>query len=217
MDEPTIGLHQRDDEMLVKTLRNLCDMGNTIIVVEHDEDTILASDWLVDFGPGAERIGGEIVFSGTLDNLLNKTKNPSECKQIGSAAKSLTGKYLRGEEKIERPDSLRKVTDATLSLKIRKAAENNLKNINVDIPLGRFVCLTGVSGSGKSTLMNNVIYKYVTGKFNRFKRNIKVEEIKNIEYLDKVIRVDQSLIGRSSRSNPGAIPRFLMKSESFSL
>jgi excinuclease ABC subunit A len=202
LDEPTIGLHQRDDEMLVKTLRNLCDMGNSIIVVEHDEDTILASDWLVDFGPGAGKNGGEIVYSGTLDNLLNKTKNPAECKQIGSAAKSLTGKYLRGEEKIERPGSVRKVTDATLSLKIRKAAENNLKNISVDIPLGRFVCLTGVSGSGKSTLMNNVIYKYVTGKLNRFKRDIKVEDIKNIEYLDRVIRVDQSLIGRSSRSNP---------------
>ncbi len=202
LDEPTIGLHQRDNEMLVRTLRNLCDVGNTIIVVEHDEDTILTSDWLVDFGPRAGKHGGEIVFSGPLNNLLLKGKESSNCKQIGNPMKSLTGKYLRGEEKIERPDSIRKVTDATLSLKVREAAENNLKKINVDVPLSRFICLTGVSGSGKSTLMNNVIYKYVTGKLNRFKRDIKVKEIKNLEYIDKVIRIDQSLIGRSSRSNP---------------
>ncbi len=202
LDEPTIGLHQRDNEMLVKTLRNLCDVGNTIIVVEHDEDTILTSDWLVDFGPRAGQHGGEIIFSGPLNNLLLKGKESSSCKQIGNPLKSLTGKYLRGEEKIERPASVRKVTDITLSLKVRGAAENNLKNIDVDIPLSRLICLTGVSGSGKSTLMNNIIYKYVTGKLNRFKRDIKVKEIKNLEYIDKVIRIDQSLIGRSSRSNP---------------
>ncbi|HNY35946.1 MAG TPA: excinuclease ABC subunit UvrA [Candidatus Pacearchaeota archaeon] len=202
LDEPTIGLHQRDNEMLVKTLRNLCDIGNSIIVVEHDEDTIMTSDWVVDFGPRAGQHGGEIMFSGPLNNLLLKGKETSNCKQYGSAQKSLTGKYLRGEEKIEIPKEKRGVHSAMPKLKIIGATENNLKNINVDIPLGRLVCLTGVSGSGKSTLMNNIIYKYVTGKLNRFKRDIKVKEIKNIEYLNRVVRVDQSLIGRSSRSNP---------------
>ncbi|MFZ3054523.1 MAG: excinuclease ABC subunit UvrA [Minisyncoccales bacterium] len=202
LDEPTIGLHQRDNELLVKTLRNLCDMGNSIIVVEHDEDTIRTSDWIVDFGPRAGKHGGEIMFSGPLNNLLLKGKEASSCKQYGNAQKSLTGKYLRGEEKIELPAKRRTVSDATLKLKILGASENNLRNLNVNIPLGRFVCLTGVSGSGKSTLMNNVVHKHVTGILNRFKRNIKVKEIKNVEYLDRVIRVDQSLIGRSSRSNP---------------
>lgn len=202
LDEPTIGLHQRDNEMLVKTLRNLCDIGNSIIVVEHDEDTIMTSDWVVDFGPKAGKHGGEIMFSGPLNNLLLKEKEVSSCKQMGSAQKSLTGKYLRGEEKIELPKERRNVFDSMPKLKISGASENNLKNLNVDIPLGRFVCLTGVSGSGKSTLMNNVIYKYVTGKLNRFKRDIKVKDVKNIEYLNKVIRIDQSSIGRSSRSNP---------------
>ncbi|MFA5714448.1 MAG: excinuclease ABC subunit UvrA [Candidatus Paceibacterota bacterium] len=202
LDEPTIGLHQRDNEMLVKTLRNLCDIGNSIIVVEHDEDTIMTSDWVVDFGPKAGKHGGEIMFSGPLNTLLLKGKEVSSCKQMGSAQKSLTGKYLRGEEKIELPKERRNVFDSMPKLKISGASENNLKNLNVDIPLGRFVCLTGVSGSGKSTLMNNVIYKYVTGKLNRFKRDIKVKDVKNIEYLNKVIRIDQSSIGRSSRSNP---------------
>jgi excinuclease ABC subunit A len=202
LDEPTIGLHQRDNELLVKTLRNLCDIGNSIIVVEHDEDTIMASDWIVDFGPRAGQHGGEIMFSGPLNNLLLKGKETSNCKQYGSAQKSLTGKYLRGEEKIEIPKEKRGVHTSMPKLKIIGATENNLKNISVDIPLGRLVCLTGVSGSGKSTLMNNIIYKYVTGKLNRFKRDIKVKEVKNIEYLNRVVRVDQSLIGRSSRSNP---------------
>lgn len=202
LDEPTIGLHQRDNEMLVKTLRNLCDIGNSIIVVEHDEDTIMTSDWVVDFGPRAGQHGGEIMFSGPLNNLLLKGKETSNCKQLGSAQKSLTGKYLRGEEKIEIPKEKRGVHSTMPKLKIIGATENNLKNVNVDIPLGRLVCLTGVSGSGKSTLMNNIIYKYVTGKLNRFKRDIKVKEVKNIEYLNRVVRVDQSLIGRSSRSNP---------------
>ncbi|MFZ3057758.1 MAG: excinuclease ABC subunit UvrA [Minisyncoccales bacterium] len=202
LDEPTIGLHQRDNELLVKTLRNLCDIGNSIIVVEHDEDTIMASDWIVDFGPRAGQHGGEIMFSGPLNNLLLKGKETSNCKQLGSAQKSLTGKYLRGEEKIEIPKEKRGVHSGMPKLKIIGATENNLKNVSVDIPLGRLVCLTGVSGSGKSTLMNNIIYKYVTGKLNRFKRDIKVKEVKNIEYLNRVVRVDQSLIGRSSRSNP---------------
>ncbi|MDD3292514.1 MAG: excinuclease ABC subunit UvrA [Candidatus Pacebacteria bacterium] len=202
LDEPTIGLHQRDNEMLVSTLRNLCDIGNTIIVVEHDEDTILTSDWIVDFGPFAGKHGGEIIYSGLIDNILLKDKKQLLCKEIGNPKKSLTGKYLRKEEKIEIPKTRRNVKESTPCLKIRGASEHNLKNINIDIPLGRFVCLTGVSGSGKSTLLNDVIHKYVTGKLNHFKRNIKVKEIKNVEYIDKVIRIDQSPIGRTPRSNP---------------
>jgi len=202
LDEPTIGLHQRDNEMLVKTLRNLCDIGNSIIVVEHDEDTILASDWLVDFGPAAGKHGGEIIYSGPLNSLLTKEKGTTLVKQYGSAAKSLTGKYLRGEEKIEIPESRRGVSSNMPMLKLKGAGENNLKDIDVNIPLGRLVCLTGVSGSGKSTLMNNIVYKHLTGKFNRVNRNIKLKDAKGHEYLNKVIRIDQSLIGRSSRSNP---------------
>jgi excinuclease ABC subunit A len=202
LDEPTIGLHQRDNEMLVSTLRSLCDMGNTIIVVEHDEDTILTSDWIVDFGPFAGKNGGEIVYSGLVDNILLKDKKQTLCKEIGNPKKSLTGKYLRKEEKIEIPKTRRSVKETTPCLKIKGASEHNLKNINIDIPLGRFVCLTGVSGSGKSTLLNDVIYKYITGKLNYFKRDIKVKEINNIEYIDKIIRIDQSPIGRTPRSNP---------------
>ncbi|MCK9578097.1 excinuclease ABC subunit UvrA [bacterium] len=204
LDEPTIGLHQRDNEMLVKTLCNLRDVGNSIIVVEHDEDTILASDWLVDFGPRAGKHGGEIMYSGILDNLLSlkDEKNSLGCKCQGSSKKSLTGKYLRGEEQIEIPEKRRKVDNDTMRLKVIGAHENNLKNISVDIPLGRFICLTGVSGSGKSTLLNNIIYEYVTGKINHVKRDIKVSEIKNVDYLNKVIRIDQSPIGRTPRSNP---------------
>jgi excinuclease ABC subunit A len=204
LDEPTIGLHQKDNEMLVKTLRNLCDAGNSIIVVEHDEDTILTSDWIVDFGPRAGVHGGEIVYSGPISSMLldEKKKSDIDCKVLGSAKKSLTGKYLRGEEKIGLPAQRRGVQDNTLKLKVKKATEHNLKNLSLDIPLGRFVCLTGVSGSGKSTLMNDIIYRYVTGKINHVKRSVKVEEIKNVEYLDKVIRIDQSPIGRTPRSNP---------------
>jgi len=192
LDEPTIGLHQKDNALLIKTLRNLCDIGNTIIIVEHDEEVILSSDWIVDFGPGAGKHGGEIMYLGELKSLL-KNKNNS---------KSLTGKYLRGEEKIEKPEKARKVSKDIPSLKIIKAKENNLQNLTVDIPLRRFVCLTGVSGSGKSTLMNEVVYKYVRSKLNYFKPNVKVEEIRNIEYINKIIKIDQSLIGKSSRSNP---------------
>lgn len=204
LDEPTIGLHQKDNEMLVQTLRSLCDAGNSIIVVEHDEDTILASDWLVDFGPKAGVHGGEIIFSGPLQNILLKseTKTGYDCKVLGSAKKSLTGQYLRQEEKIEKPLQRRGIQDNTLKLRVQKAHEHNLKNLSVDIPLGRFVCLTGVSGSGKSTFMNDIIYRFVAGKINHIKRDIKVEEIKNVEYLDKVIRIDQSPIGRTPRSNP---------------
>jgi Excinuclease ATPase subunit len=174
--------------LLVNTLRNLCDIGNTIIVVEHDENTILASDWIVDFGPGAGKNGGQIMYCGEVKELLKNNKS-----------KSLTGKYLRREEVIDIPQ--RRKVDSRY-LKVIGASENNLKNINVNIPLGKLVCLTGVSGSGKSTLMNNVIYDYITGKLNHFKRDIKVKEIKNIEYIDRIIKMDQSMIGKSPRSNP---------------
>ena len=202
LDEPTIGLHQRDNQMLVSTLRNLCDIGNTIIVVEHDEETILTSDWIVDFGPQAGKNGGEIIYSGPVSHMLLKDKKQTFFKEMGDPKKSLTGKYLRREEKIEMPSARRGIKDSMPMLKIRGASEHNLKSINLDIPLSRFVCLTGVSGSGKSTLLNDVIYKYVTGKLNHFKRDIKVKEIKNVEYINKVIRIDQSPIGKTPRSNP---------------
>ena len=192
LDEPTIGLHQRDNALLLKTLRNLSDIGNTVIIVEHDEEAILSSDWITDFGPGAGKHGGEIVYSGELVKLLENKKE----------SKSLTGKYLRGEEKIEIPAKIRKVDISTPHLKIIGAKENNLKNLNINIPLGRFVCLTGVSGSGKSTLMNDVIYNHLQCRLNYIKSEAKVKEIKNTEYINKVIRIDQSLIGKSSRSNP---------------
>lgn len=190
LDEPTIGLHQKDNELLVKTLRNLCDIGNTIIIVEHDEDTILASDWIVDFGPRAGKNGGQIMYCGEVKKLLK------------GESKSLTGKYLRKEEVIETPQKRRAVSIKTPQLKIIGASENNLKNINANIPLGKLVCLTGVSGSGKSTLMNDIVYNYITGKLNHFKRDIKVKEIKNIEYINRIIKMDQSMIGKSPRSNP---------------
>lgn len=232
LDEPTIGLHQKDNDQLVKTLRSLCDIGNTIIVVEHDEDTILASDWIVDIGPRAGVHGGEIIYSGPLDIMFTGTQLNLEkvkhfkiksidssqmetlfrsaqdnivrnCKIIGNAEKSLTGKYLRRELKIELPIKRRKVDRTTAKLKIKGATEHNLKNINIEIPLRRFVCLTGVSGSGKSTLMNNILYRAVANKLNHTKKRIgKCKEILGIEYLDKIIRIDQSPIGRTPRSNP---------------
>ncbi|MDD5639778.1 MAG: ATP-binding cassette domain-containing protein, partial [Candidatus Pacebacteria bacterium] len=156
------------------------------------------------FGPRAGRHGGEVIYSGILSNLLSPKdeKKQLNCLQLGNAKKSLTGKYLRGEEFIEIPEKRRKVDSETRRLKVINAYENNLKNLNVNIPLGRFVCLTGVSGSGKSTLLNNIINQYVTGKINHMKRDIKVDEIKNVEYLDKVIRIDQAPIGKTPRSNP---------------
>ena len=204
LDEPTIGLHQKDNDQLVKTLRNLCDVGNTIIVVEHDEDTILASDWVVDFGPGAGKHGGEVVYSGPRVGLLSKNKSANSiCKILGSAEKSLTGKYLRRELKIALPGKHRKVDSSTPKLKIKGAAEHNLKNINVEIPLRRFVCLTGVSGSGKSTLMHDIIQKTVVNKFNHLNKPTgKFKKITGMEYLDRIITIDQSSIGRTPRSNP---------------
>jgi excinuclease ABC subunit A len=205
LDEPTIGLHQKDNDQLVKTLRNLCDVGNTIIVVEHDEDTILTSDWVVDIGPGAGKHGGDVVFSGSLQSLLGKEKqnNNFGCKELGSAKKSLTGQYLRGEKKVEVPESRRKVDAATPKIKIKGAAEHNLKNINVEIPLRRLVCLTGVSGSGKSTLMHDILQEALMNKFFRLNRTVgKHKEITGMEYIDRVITIDQSPIGRTPRSNP---------------
>lgn len=204
LDEPTIGLHQRDNDLLVSTLRNLCDVGNTIIVVEHDEDTILTSDWVVDIGPGAGKHGGEIVFAGSLESLMDTTKKSgNEAKAQGNAKKSLTGKYLRGEEKIAVPKDRRKVDQYTPKIKIKGATHHNLKNINVEIPLKRLVCLTGVSGSGKSTLMNKILYRAVANKLHHVDKKIgDHKSITGLEYIDKIIRIDQSPIGRTPRSNP---------------
>ncbi len=212
LDEPTIGLHQRDNDLLVSTLRKLCDIGNTIIVVEHDEDTILVSDWVVDIGPGAGRHGGHVVYSGTREDLLQDTKIKKQTKSKsqmthvktqGSAKKSLTGQYLRGEKKIEVPEKRRKVDGSTPKLKVRGASENNLKNISVEVPLRRLVCLTGVSGSGKSTLMHDIIYRAVANKLHHVDKRIGSHvDIKGIEYIDKIIQIDQKPIGRTPRSNP---------------
>lgn len=188
LDEPSIGLHQRDNDKLLGTLRKLRDIGNTLIVVEHDEDTIRAADYVVDIGPGAGVHGGEVVYSGSVDGLL-------KCK------KSITGQYLSGKKKIEVPAERRKGNGN--SLIIKNASENNLKNIDVEIPLGEFVCVTGVSGSGKSSLINEILYKKLANELNNAKKAVgKVDSIDGIENLDKVINIDQSPIGRTPRSNP---------------
>lgn len=203
LDEPTIGLHQKDNEQLVKTLRNLCDIGNTIIVVEHDEDTILTSDWVVDIGPGAGKHGGEIVYSGPLAGILTPDVKNKKHEYQGDPIKSLTGQYLRGEKKIDMPEKRRKVDSSTPKLKIKGATEHNLKNIDVEIPLRRFICLTGVSGSGKSTLMHDIIQRNLQNRFFRMNKQAgKVKSITGSEYLDGVITIDQSPIGRTPRSNP---------------
>lgn len=187
MDEPSIGLHQNDNEKLLKTLKHLRDLGNTLVVVEHDEDTMLAADYVVDIGPGAGEHGGEVVAKGTAKEIM-KNKN------------SITGKYLSGKLRVPVPEKRRKPTGY---LKVKGAKENNLKNINVKIPLGIFTCVTGVSGSGKSSLVNEIIYKSLARELNRA-RTIpgKFKEIEGIEQLDKVINIDQSPIGRTPRSNP---------------
>ena len=189
LDEPSIGLHQRDNDKLIATLKNLRDLGNSLIVVEHDEDTMLASDYIVDVGPNAGEGGGNIVFSGKVQDLI-------KCKT------SLTGDYLSGRKKIPVPDERRTpAKDAFLT--IHKACENNLKNIDVNIPLGVITCVTGVSGSGKSTLVNEILYKTLARDLNRAKvKPGKHENITGIELLDKVINIDQSPIGRTPRSNP---------------
>ena len=188
LDEPSIGLHQRDNDKLIATLKRLRDLGNTLIVVEHDDDTMLAADYIVDIGPGAGVNGGEVVFAGTVDELL-------KCKN------SITGQYLSGAKKIPLPEKRREGNGNYLTVK--GAAENNLKNISVKIPLGEFVCVTGVSGSGKSSLVNEIIYKHLAAKLNKAKtRAGKFREIDGLENLDKVINIDQSPIGRTPRSNP---------------
>ena len=188
LDEPSIGLHQRDNDKLIATMKRLRDLGNTLIVVEHDDDTMLAADYVVDIGPGAGVNGGNVVFSGTVDKLL-------KCED------SVTGQYLSGRKKIPVPKKRRKGNGNFL--RVIGAAEHNLKNINVDIPLGKLVCVTGVSGSGKSSLVNEIIYKHLAAELNRAKIKAgKFEKIEGIEYLDKVINIDQSPIGRTPRSNP---------------
>ena len=188
LDEPSIGLHQRDNEKLIATLKKLRDLGNTLIVVEHDEDTMYAADHIIDIGPGAGVHGGNVVAEGTAEELK---KNPN----------SITGKYLSGELKILVPEKRRKGNKKYLE--IIGAAENNLKNINVKIPLGKMVAITGVSGSGKSSLINGVLYKKLANELNKANlKQGKYKEIKGIENLDKVIAIDQSPIGRTPRSNP---------------
>ena len=188
LDEPSIGLHQRDNDKLIATLKRLRDLGNTLIVVEHDDDTMLAADYIVDIGPGAGIHGGKVVFSGTVDKLL-------KCKN------SITGQYLSGRKKIEIPKERRKGNGKFLT--IHGAAEHNLKNIDVTIPLGELICVTGVSGSGKSSLVNEIIYKHLAAQLNRAKiKSGKFSSMDGIENLDKVICIDQSPIGRTPRSNP---------------
>ncbi len=188
LDEPSIGLHQRDNDKLIGTLKRLRDIGNTVIVVEHDEDTMYAADYIVDIGPGAGIRGGEVVCAGTVD-------------EIKACDGSITGQYLSGKRKIPVPLERRKGNGEFL--KVIGAAENNLKNIDVEIPLGTMTCITGVSGSGKSSLVNEIIYKELAGKLNRAKiRPGNFKEMLGIENLDKVIDIDQSPIGRTPRSNP---------------
>lgn len=187
LDEPSIGLHQRDNDKLIDTLKHLRDIGNTLIVVEHDEDTMYAADYIVDIGPGAGIHGGKVVCSGTVDDI-------KKCKE------SITGQYLSGVRKIPVPETRRKGNGKILS--VIGAAENNLKNIDVNIPLGEFVCVTGVSGSGKSSLVNEIIYKKLAAELNNAKKFAgKHKEFRGIENLDKVINIDQSPIGRTPRSN----------------
>lgn len=188
LDEPSIGLHQRDNDRLIEALKKLRDTGNTVIVVEHDEDTILSADYVIDIGPGAGVNGGEIVFSGTPEKLLK-------------CGKSITGDYLSGRKKIPLPQKRRAGNGKFLE--ITGAYEHNLKNIDVKIPLGMFICVTGVSGSGKSSLVNEIIYKYLASKLNRSKVKAGLfENMSGLENLDKVICIDQSPIGRTPRSNP---------------
>lgn len=187
LDEPSIGLHQRDNDKLLNTLKNLRDLGNSLIVVEHDEDTMLEADYIVDIGPGAGSHGGKVVAQGTAEEIMK-------------VEESVTGQYLSGRKQIPVPEKRRKPAGW---LKITGAQENNLKNITVDIPLGVMTCVTGVSGSGKSSMVNEILYKHLAKELNRA-RTIpgKHKEIKGIEQLDKVIDIDQSPIGRTPRSNP---------------
>ena len=188
LDEPSIGLHQRDNDKLIATLKRLRDLGNTVIVVEHDEDTMLASDYLVDIGPGAGVAGGEVVCAGTV-------------QQVMDCPRSITGQYLSGRKKIPVPKTRRPGNGYFLS--VNGACENNLKHLNVKIPLGTFTAVTGVSGSGKSSLVNQIIYKHLAAELNGAKHKPgQFESMEGLEALDKVIAIDQSPIGRTPRSNP---------------
>ena len=188
LDEPSIGLHQRDNDKLLATLRQLRDLGNTVLVVEHDEDTMRAADYIVDVGPGAGVHGGEIVAAGSVQDIMN-------------CPRSVTGQYLSGAKKIPVPAERRKGNGK--SLIVRGAAENNLRHIDVEIPLGTFTCITGVSGSGKSSLVNEILYKKLAGALNHARtRPGKFDSIEGLEHLDKVVGIDQSPIGRTPRSNP---------------
>ncbi len=188
LDEPSIGLHQRDNDKLLATLKHLRDLGNTVLVVEHDEDTMRAADHIVDIGPGAGIHGGNVIYNGPVSGIL-------DCEE------SITGQYLSGRRKIEIPTERRKGNEK--KLKIIGAAQNNLKNISVEIPLGEFVCVTGVSGSGKSSLINEILYKHLAVELNGAKGRAGAHKaIKGLEHLDKVIQINQSPIGRTPRSNP---------------
>jgi len=188
LDEPSIGLHQRDNSKLIETLKHLRDLGNTLLVVEHDEDTMRAADYIVDIGPGAGVHGGEVVAAGTLEDIIAEPK-------------SVTGQYLSGFKKIPLPTERRKGSGKTL--KICGACENNLQNVDAEIPLGTLTCVTGVSGSGKSSLVNEILYKTLAGKLNRARtRPGRYDHMEGLEHLDKVVGIDQSPIGRTPRSNP---------------
>jgi excinuclease ABC subunit A len=188
LDEPSIGLHQRDNDRLIRALQNMRDIGNTLIVVEHDEDTMLAADYLIDIGPGAGVHGGQVVAAGTPKEVMNDDR-------------SLTGQYLSGKKFIPLPVERRKPDGRYIEIK--GASENNLKNVNVKFPLGVFLAVTGVSGSGKSTLVNEILQKGLAQKLNNSKTKPGAyKEMKGIEHLDKVISIDQSPIGRTPRSNP---------------
>ena len=188
LDEPSIGLHQRDNDKLLATLRQLRDLGNTVLVVEHDEDTMRAADYIVDIGPGAGVHGGEVVAAGSLEDIMR-------------CPRSITGQYLSGVKKIPVPAERRKGNGKFLT--VRGAAENNLRHVDVSIPLGTFTCITGVSGSGKSSLVNEILYKKLAGALNHARtRPGKFDAIEGLEHLDKVVGIDQSPIGRTPRSNP---------------
>ncbi len=188
LDEPSIGLHQRDNDKLLATLKHLRDLGNTVIVVEHDDETMLAADHILDIGPGAGIHGGSVIYNGDVQGLL-------KCE------KSITGQYLSGKRRVEVPETRRKGNGK--KLRVVGASQNNLKNITVDIPLGEFVCVTGVSGSGKSSLVNEILYKYLAAELNRAKtRPGSFKQMKGLDALDKVIEINQAPIGRTPRSNP---------------